>query len=57
MTEITDRPNPGSDEAVDKGCTCPIQGNRRGKGPYRGKNDIFWVDTLCPLHGRKKVEK
>lgn len=25
-------PNPGSNEAIDLGCTCPVLDNCRGKG-------------------------
>lgn len=53
--------NPGSNEAVDKGCLCPVLDNCHGKGifdspkgnfPSRG---IFWINEDCPLHGIKKV--
>jgi len=29
---MTDKPKPGSAEAVDLGCTCPIIDNHYGKG-------------------------
>lgn len=32
--------NPGSKEAVDKGCTCPVD-----DGPQ------LWMDVDCPMHG------
>lgn len=41
-------PNPGSDEAVARGCTCPVLDNRRGEGLGRG---LFWLSGDCPLHG------
>ena len=40
-------PNPGSDEAITLGCTCPVIDNRRGLGVMR---DTFWIDGDCPLH-------
>lgn len=40
--------NPGSDEAVAQGCTCPVMDNRRGAGITR---DVFWINDACPLHG------
>ncbi len=43
------KPNPGSDEAIKKGCSCPILDNGRGDqrlGDTRG----FWIDGDCPLH-------
>lgn len=38
-------PNPGSDAALDQGCTCPVldNGHGRGSGP-------FWISGGCPLH-------
>ena len=43
--------NPGSDEAIAQGCTCPVLDNGRGRGAYQvdGKWQ-FWVSTGCPLH-------
>lgn len=49
-------PNPGSDEAIKQGCTCPREGNARGAGcGWIGDNGdpCFWVMEDCPLHGRK----
>ena len=45
-------PSPGSDAAVRQGCTCPVLDNRHGQGSGWGKN-AFWVNTDCPLHGKK----
>jgi hypothetical protein len=42
-------PNPGSDEAIEQGCTCPIIDNGHGRGSYYGK-DTFIVTKGCPLH-------
>jgi hypothetical protein len=42
------KPNPGSDEAIEKGCTCPVIDNSYGKG-YLG-SDVFVVRMDCPLH-------
>ena len=48
---MSDLPNPGSPEAVEKGCTCPIIDNHHGEGfPCDGKQ-AFWIDATCPLHG------
>jgi len=44
-----DRPNPGSDEAIKKGCTCPVLDNSHGKG-YLLQKDIFWITDGCPIH-------
>ena len=46
-------PNPGSQEAIDSGCGCPVLDNCRGKGCYcDGKTFIIVVG--CPLHDNKK---
>lgn len=48
---MTDKPTPGSAEAVDLGCTCPIIDNHYGKGvPMNGKR-FHWTEADCPLHG------
>jgi hypothetical protein len=39
---------PGSSEAVEKGCMCPVMDNE--EMPH----DKKWVDAECPIHGRKK---
>lgn len=40
-------PTPGSDEAREQGCTCPVIDNGRGRnGPP------FWIAETCPLHYR-----
>lgn len=52
MTDIK-APNPGSDKAVEMGCTCPILDNSRGDqklGDTRG----FWISGDCPLHAENK---
>ena len=40
------KPNPGSKEARDQGCTCPIIDNGYGKGC--GGEFVIRLD--CPLH-------
>lgn len=45
-------PTPGSDEAVNKGCVCPIMDNGHGKGVGgNGEEYGWWVTAECPLHG------
>lgn len=41
--------NPGSDEALDKGCLCPVLDNGHGKK----RDGLFWMNIDCPLHGVK----
>jgi len=43
---MTTTPNPGSDAALDQGCTCPVLENGHGRG-----NGPFWFNESCPLHG------
>lgn len=45
---------PGSPEAVNRGCTCPVFDNGHGRG-YMGTNE-FWVTDGCPVHSPKEPE-
>jgi hypothetical protein len=53
-------PNPGSDEAIKKGCTCAIMDNAYGRGAW-GTQDkaeeekLFWINGGCPLHGKERI--
>ena len=42
-------PNPGSPEAVEAGCLCPVLDNHYGKGSDKS-NTKFWYNSSCPLH-------
>jgi hypothetical protein len=42
-------PKPGSDEAIDQGCTCPVLDNAHGAG-YLGLGRGWWIAGGCPLH-------
>lgn len=44
------QPNPGSDEAVDLGCICPVLDNAHGVGMPYPDGFRFWVTDGCPLH-------
>lgn len=47
-------PNPGSWEALAKGCTCPVIDNHRGHGVPDGKGArLFWYTVGCPVHSPK----
>lgn len=47
-----DKLNPGSKEAQDQGCTCPILDNHYGQGVPDGNGKVnFWMNGDCPLHG------
>lgn len=52
---MSDKPNPGSDEALSMGCKCPVldNGHGRGSGRVNGKGKpLFWFSKLCPLHNK-----
>ncbi len=42
-------PSPGSEEAADLGCTCPVLDNAHGVG-YLGIPGVFVYTKDCPLH-------
>ena len=52
---------PGSDEAIEAGCTCPVIDNAHGKG-YMGEvtddkgQTVYIFSGDCPLHGRGENE-
>jgi hypothetical protein len=48
--------NPGSQEAIERGCICdPVQ-NQLGDGQLGGSGSrLFRPDDNCPLHGLKAV--
>ena len=48
--ENDNKPNPGSDEALDQGCRCPVIDNGHGNEKL-GKTRGFWINAECPLHG------
>lgn len=50
-----DPPNPGSREALDAGCRCPVLDNGHGRGYMGGVTDeqgrtVFVYAEGCPLH-------
>lgn len=51
------KPNPGSDKALEMGCTCPILDNRHGLGAYNYPDGMFYINTTCPIHGGGLDEK
>lgn len=55
---MPDLPNPGSDEAIALGCTCPVMDNARGEGIDDGEGGrLFWKRAGCPLHGLQEDRK
>lgn len=54
---MDNKPNPGSNEAIAAGCTCPVLDNGHGRGAYGGAKldngkPIFWIMQDCPLHSK-----
>ena len=55
-------PNPGSDEAIKKGCKCAVLDNGHGVGfRFRDKDGeygepLFWINGNCPIHGGKSSD-
>ena len=46
-----DYPNPGSDEAIECGCTCPVLDNHYGHGVPNSNGGVdFWYTSDCPVH-------
>jgi len=57
--DIKGIPNPGSDNAVDAGCKCPVLDNGRGKGAFGfgGGSGSFWINGDCKLHSKKDLSE
>ena len=52
---MTNAPNPGSRDAIAKGCTCPVMDNGHGRGYMGGAKDkdgntLFVYSAGCPVH-------
>lgn len=57
MTIITNL-NPGSDEAIKAGCTCPVLDNAHGAGTgYKDSNGdpLYWIEQACPIHSKEST--
>ena len=47
-------PNPGSPEARDTGCKCPVLDNAHGRGHLGDGEQFGWVVRGdCPTHGEE----
>ena len=57
-TKMVRVPNPGSDDALNLGCECPVMDNGHGKGCGYGTKEepAFWVNQGCPLHSVDKED-
>jgi hypothetical protein len=48
-------PNPGSKEAIELSCCCPVWDNHNGKGVGgNGEKYGWWNNSECLLHGEPK---
>ena len=45
-------PNPGSDEAIEQGCICPVLDNAHGREECT--LGLWWIRVGCPLHGMEE---
>lgn len=44
-------PPPGSPEAKERGCKCPVLDNAHGKGCYGdGAKFSWWISGRCEMH-------
>lgn len=43
-------PAPGSVEAEEQGCTCPVLDNGYGRGIPGSNGRHFWITGGCPIH-------
>lgn len=50
-------PNPGTEEAVESGCRCPISDNHYGEGVMIDGKIEYWINGDCPLHGFEGLDK
>jgi len=48
----SETPTPGSAEAIEQGCTCPVLDNAHGRGARgtSGPDAVFWMSMDCPVH-------
>jgi hypothetical protein len=56
LRQLPSKPNPGSPEALTKGCRCPVIDNAHGEGTGWGGAAAFWINIRCPLHGEKEKQ-
>lgn len=55
---MDDLPNPGTKEALDLGCTCPVIDNHYGHGvPTLHGEPSFWYTEGCPVHSEGEEEE
>ena len=47
-------PPPGSKEAINLGCTCPVLDNAHGKGIPSKTGTLYWFNGSCEIHTKKE---
>ena len=55
MSDTKLKPPPGSNEAIQQGCKCPVIENNRGKG-YMGLEGVYVYSGGCDLHIAEAIE-
>jgi len=50
------QPNPGSPEAIEQGCRCPILDNGRGNPQLAADRGGFIINGDCPVHAAQLAE-
>jgi hypothetical protein len=53
-TTTNEPPPPGSQEAQDLGCLCPVIDNGHGRG-YMGMEGVYVYREDCPVHNTKTL--
>lgn len=52
----TNKPNPGTHEDKEIGCTCPVIDNHYGRG-YLNDSKTFIYNMSCKIHGKTTFKK
>ncbi len=50
MNDTVQKPNPGTPEAIELGCSCPVIDNHYGKGVEMNGEIVYWYSDGCLLH-------
>ncbi len=52
-----DKANPGTKEALENNCTCPVLDNHHGKGIPTKDGRVFIYNENCPYHSKNNKKK
>lgn len=50
------KPDPGTPEAREQGCTCPHEQPYWNIFPWIEGGRAWWIEQGCPVHGKKITE-